>query len=101
MQIYFQKFKPLIFPFASILIAFISLSEIYSISFKNKFSNTLGVKSKQLIITGAPDEHILVITGTASKNLDTNIVRISIKIETQDEELRKAYVNNTNISNNA
>lgn len=44
-------------------------------------------------------EHILSITGKASESVDTDIIKIGIKVETLDLSLQDSYRKNTNSSN--
>ena len=45
------------------------------------------------------EEHTLTITGTAFKALETNLIKLGIKIETLDPKVNLSYQNNTRVSN--
>jgi len=46
------------------------------------------------------EEHTLQITGSAMREVQPNVIKIGIKIETENANLRRSYENNTQTSNN-
>jgi len=91
----------------TLLMISILYSNIYSLesktSLKSKIKNALNTivtdTSSLLQQTPADNEHTLSMIGSAMKEIETNLIRIGINIETLDKVLKKSYEDNSKTSN--
>lgn len=58
-------------------------------------SNSLGIRHSQ----ETKKENTLSITGSAIKEIEPNVIKVGIKIETMDKILKKSYDQNSKVSN--
>jgi len=93
------KTKKFLFLFSLMNLISFSLSTLTNLELK--LNNKVKTLSKNTLTHDSEEkkEHTLSITGTAIKEIEPNLIKVGIKIETLDKILKKSYDENSKVSN--